>query len=250
MFRVFPPSGRTDVSVFMTAVTDLELSEVPLANADEVATFVTAKRRREHLAGRWLLGQALVSMGHRDLSCIEVLRDEHRAPSLAYIQGVWKREPLPSISVGHSGGYAVVALSDASLAIGIDVEPMDRSLASNAFDLMSKGEELAWVKDHPDASMRLWTSKEAVQKAMGLGMHLNPRDIRIPIGNGEAKIAIGKSIIQLENWFEYEFQFALAVTGASPSPSTAEDRLLEETRVRMQAQPDWGVGCKTQRNNA
>lgn len=31
---------------------------------------------------------------------------------------------------------------------------------------------------------------------------------------------------------------------------TPEDRLLEATRSAMEADPDWGVGCKTTREGA
>ena len=51
---------------------ELSLSEVQLAQQDEVATFVTEKRRIEHLSGRLLLDQALTEWGV-DTSLLEVL---------------------------------------------------------------------------------------------------------------------------------------------------------------------------------
>ena len=61
------------------------LSEVPLAHATEVDTFVTEKRRNEHLSGRRLLGQALLTWGVNDLSVVEVQRDDFRAPKVCFI---------------------------------------------------------------------------------------------------------------------------------------------------------------------
>ena len=81
----------------MMPIEHLELSDVLLANHDEVAKFVTAKRHMEHLAGRYLLQLALAKWGV-DSSFIEVRRNEFRAPSIAYLPGTWKRTPLPSIS--------------------------------------------------------------------------------------------------------------------------------------------------------
>ena len=109
--RLTPPQP-TEVHLFATAVRSWDLREEPLAQPAEVATFATQKRRDEHLTGRWLLGHALKAWGVGDLSVLEVVRDERRAPSLSYIHGVWKRTPLPNLSIAHSEGMAFVALID------------------------------------------------------------------------------------------------------------------------------------------
>ena len=93
----------------MAPVTELDISQVQLANADEVAKFVTKKRKDEHLSGRLLLDLALEKWGI-DTSLLEVRRNEFRAPSIAYLPGTWVRNPLPSISIGHSNEWAFVAL--------------------------------------------------------------------------------------------------------------------------------------------
>ena len=46
------------------------------------------------------------------------------------------------------------------------------------------------------------------------------------------------------------YHLSLATTTSSMPEPTPEDLLLEQTRQAMQAQPDWGVGCKTQRKGA
>ncbi len=241
-------SPAPGVRLFTCPVHVHALADVPLANADEVATFATDKRRNEHLSGRWLLGQALTALGERDLSALEVRRSEQRAPSLAFIQGAWRRTPLPSMSIAHSDGWAVVALGPADMCIGIDLEPLERALAHNAFDLIAKGVELEQLRLHPERAMRLWTGKEAVQKAMGMGMHLNPRDIEIPIGRGSSEISIGKSKIQLEYWIDMGYQFSLAYRSKPIPEPTPEEVLLDQTKAAMNANPEWGVGCNTKRN--
>lgn len=246
--RLTPPDGFEHVMVFTTPVRSFEVSDVPLADASEVATFATEKRKHEHLTGRWLLGLALHGWGLEDLSSIEVQRTSQRAPFLARIQGAWRRTPLPCISIGHSSGRAFVAVSPPGHAVGIDAEPLKRTLASNAFDMMAKGEELEYLRGRPDEAMRLWTGKESVQKAMGMGMHLNPREIKIPIESRLSNISIGNSKIQLD-YYEYNgYRIAVATTGQEDRPMNAEESLLEETRVAMEDNPDWGVGCKTNRN--
>ena len=159
-----------------------------------------------------------------------------------------RNTPLPSISVGHSDGWAYVAAVEPGWRIGIDAEASDRGIQANAFDMMAKGEELERLNANPDCAIEVWVSKEAIQKVLGLGMHLNPREIEIPIGVEKALISIEKSKIQLIKWIHLEAQIALAIAPGSMSVATAEDRLLEVTKVAM-SEGDWGVGCNTARNN-
>ena len=249
VIELTPPDG-TDVTLLATCVNDWLLADVPLAHPAEVATFVTNKRRHEHLTGRWLLGHALSEWGVNDLSAVEVVRDEHRAPSLVYIQGVWKRTGLPNFSITHSEGMAFLALTHSGREVGLDAEPLDRRLAENAFDMMAKGVELDSLRSSPQHVFQAWTGKEAVQKCLGLGMRLNPREIEIPIGLGMHNISIRNLKIQLVYWPDKGYHLSLALRPASPSKSDPEERMLEETRLAMQADPDWGVGCKTQRQGA
>ncbi len=244
-----PQSFANHVRVYSMPIRHLEFVDVPLANADEVATFATSKRSDEHLSGRWLLGHCLGLWGIVDLNVLEIVRDEHRAPRIAFLQGIWMNTPLPSFSISHSDGHVFLALSDSELNVGIDAEPAQRALAPNAFDLISKGDELEHLRKSPESAMMLWTSKEAIQKAMRKGMHLNPRKIKLSIGESEHIISIENSKIQLVNWVHNGYQLALAIRTKPTAHLTAEDRLLEETRIAMQGRPDWGVGCNTNRNN-
>ncbi|RJU98673.1 MAG: hypothetical protein DWC04_02680 [Candidatus Poseidoniales archaeon] len=243
------PPGQIEPECLVArcSIRRFSIEEVPLAHADEVSTFVMQKRRDEHLTGRWLLAKVLHQLGH-DPSLLSVERTQHRAPYLAYIHGVWKNTPLPSISVGHSDGWAYVAVVEHGWRIGVDAEASERGIQANAFDMMAKGEELARLNAHPDCAIEMWVSKEAVQKALGLGMHLNPREIEIPIGVEKSYFSIGKSKIQLIKWIHHEAQIALALTPGSLSVATAEDRLLDATKVAM-SKGDWDVGCNTARNN-
>ena len=141
--QLLHPPGQIEPECLVARcpIRTLSIEEVPLAHADEVSTFVMQKRRDEHLTGRCLLAEVLRQLGH-DPSLLTVERTQHRAPYLAYIHGVWKNTPLPSISVGHSDGWAYVAAVEPGWRIGIDAEASDRGIQANAFDMMAKGEEL------------------------------------------------------------------------------------------------------------
>ena len=246
--EIFPPHQLPVRSLcFRCPVEARELEQVTLASVDEVATFAVDKRRDEHLSGRWLLAQALDRWG-LDPTQLEVRRTELRAPVLAYLSGIWVNTPLPSVSIGHAGGWAYVALIEPGWSIGIDAEPADRGIASNAFDMMAKGDELLWLQKNPEQAIQLWTAKESVQKTMQRGMHLNPRKIEIPIGRGVVNISIENSKIQLQSWAFLGSRIALAWRQGSVGLRTSEDDLLDVAKKAMSEQ-EWGVGCKTSRGN-
>ena len=195
----------------------------------------TQKRLNDHNSGRLLLEKCLQHWG-LPVDSIEVLRTEHRAPYLSWINGVWRNEKLPGISIGHCEGWAVCALVEPGYWIGIDAEPKDREIQTNAFDMMAKGDELNFLIENSKMAIETWTAKEAVQKAQKLGMHLNPRDINL--ADYEIKSFIHDELMVSVSWRE-----------AGKNPRTAEDDLLDATAEAMKQNPDFTVGCKTVRKN-
>ena len=86
-------------------------------------------------------------------------------------------------------------------------------------------------------------TKEAVQKALGLGMHLNPRHI---VAEGDRYVHNG-AVVHL-SWMEVDgMLMCVALAPGRAPPQTPEDAVLDATRAAMQVNPD-GVGCKTTRN--
>jgi len=80
-------------------------------------------------------------------------------------------------------------------------------------------------------------------------MHLNPREIEIPIGLRKKNISIGNSKIQLINYANKTHKIMLAY-GVDLTPvRSPEEALLEATRDAMNSGASWGVGCSTTRNN-
>lgn len=239
--------SQNDIFCAMMPVSSYELSQVNLVSADEVSTFVTQKRRDEHLSGRKLLSDVLQYLGH-DVTLLEVRRNQYRAPSLAYIQGVWKRSQLPAISICHSNNHVFVAVINFGQTIGIDAEPEERNIASNVFDMMSSGDELDYLNNNPDEAIRFWTSKEAVQKSLRKGMHTNPRKIKIPIGKRISNISIENLNFQLVNFNINGYNISVSYGKGIGYDRLSEDDLLDKTSQAMKTQ-DWTVGCNTTRNN-
>lgn len=224
-------------------------NELKLIHWDEIRTFKTQKRRNEHLSARWLLEQALNEWGGIDCSQINVARTNERAPYLEVIQGLWVQPNLPNISISHSENLACVALIDRGWTVGIDAEPFRRPPQPAVYDMMARGEELAQLKSGKLDALWAWTSKEAIQKAARLGMHLNPRNIDLTSLGDKNKIAIENFEFQLENLSNNDYKITLA-WGRDVHPiRSKEDDLLDATREAMHATDDWSVGCSTIRKS-
>jgi 4'-phosphopantetheinyl transferase EntD len=227
----------------------IDPTTLTLIDWDEIRTFKTDKRKDEHFSARWLLEQALVEWGLNDISALMISRTEERAPYLKVIHGMWIQWVLPSISISHSDGLACVALIDEGWTIGLDAEPLNRPPKPAVFDMMAKGEELTRLKDGILDPLLAWTGKEAIQKALRMGMHFNPREIEIPIGGLDSRITIGNSKIQLKNYSHTTHKIMLAYGEDIAPIRSPEEALLEATRKAMESGDSWGVGCSTTRNN-
>ena len=81
-------------------------------------------------------------------------------------------------------------------------------------------------------------------------MNLNPRNIRIPIGEAKSKLSIGNSIFQLENLMFKGYFISISYCLGEGYDSIPEDKLLEQTQRAMSEAEDWSIGCKTTRSNA
>ena len=169
------------------------LSNVPLVDAFEVSTFGTAKRALEHASARYALATLLRDIGF-DPFDLRVVRDEHRKPNLVWrdhesrVRAGGPLSPaLPEITLGHSNGISIAAVSLNRSLIGLDAEPLDLPRARNLLTMMTSGEELQYLEQlwEIDARVgmqeatRTWVVKEAVQKACGLGMHVPPQTFTV-----------------------------------------------------------------------
>lgn len=140
---------------------------------DRAASFRSARDRRRfvaaHAALRRLLGDRLGILPgdvRFDRRCRRCGHPTHGRPEL--VGG-----DLPSFSLARAGGIALVAVSDAG-RIGADVEAVDRpwpAVGRVAFT----PRERAWLAardahDQARLAAGLWTRKEAVVKALGVGL--------------------------------------------------------------------------------
>jgi 4'-phosphopantetheinyl transferase len=89
------------------------------------------------------------------------------------------------VSISRCPGVAVVAVSD-SVVVGVDVESIERLSRASIDTVAFHPDELAVLSRlKPDAASRartiLWTRKEAVLKASGHGLRIDPTSLRISV---------------------------------------------------------------------
>ncbi len=85
------------------------------------------------------------------------------------------------LSLSARGAVALIAIADAPCGVDLEIEEPDLMIPSNIL----RGDERAWLGEQPEplrvaAFCRIWTAKEAITKAMGVGFRIPPEDIALP----------------------------------------------------------------------
>lgn len=131
------------------------------------AAFRIEKRRKEWLAGRLAAKCLLAATGKTaQLDAYEITHDAYGRPSCGG----------KLLSISHSNGWAMAAIKPGiDFFLGADLEK-------------TEPRHPAWYRDYfhktelpgpdPSAATRLWTIKEAIMKALGVGLMADPLDIR------------------------------------------------------------------------
>ncbi|MEA3337593.1 MAG: beta-ketoacyl synthase N-terminal-like domain-containing protein [Chloroflexota bacterium] len=151
------------------------------------------KRRIEWLLGRVAAKEAFAIFVYKlynislNIADIEISTDERGRP---YVEGQWLSQidrPI-SLSISHAGDVAAAVVGHVSPegrmpGIGIDLEPVQRletSFAGVAFTEQERSllQELV-ESDDETWSLRLWCAKEAVGKALGVGLANGPHSVAI-----------------------------------------------------------------------
>ncbi|MFF0340244.1 4'-phosphopantetheinyl transferase family protein [Kribbella sp. NPDC004875] len=109
------------------------------------------------------------------------------------------RPEIPGLAVSVSRTHHLVAVAASyDGPLGIDLEERRPRRFAPLADRWFTATEVAWMRDQPDqlnAFLHLWTAKEALGKALGVGL----RGLRqeVPIGGGKIESAPGLAVTYL-----------------------------------------------------
>ncbi|MCP4806816.1 MAG: SDR family NAD(P)-dependent oxidoreductase [Proteobacteria bacterium] len=155
--------------------------------ADELAELCsrgTEKRIGDRIAGRIAAKRALSALTGAPPLSIRI-RALPTGQPVSEIDG----QPGPGISISHSGGRAV-ALASATERVGVDLEQIEARHPSFVDEWFS-AEERELLGEDTVRITTAWAAKEAILKALGRGMQLNPRQIDVrAIHEGEVEVVL------------------------------------------------------------
>ncbi|OJU55776.1 MAG: ACP synthase [Acinetobacter sp. 39-4] len=142
-----------------------QLLEKPKTDFDDLSSFNHYKKQQIRDYRNHLLAERLQS----EVAALSFSKHEHGKPFLS--------SHVLHFNHTHSQQYYALAMSAQVKDLGIDVEELDRkvrfdALAQHAFHAEEYQTWLLQDQD-PEYWLRVWTTKEAVLKASGLGIRLD-----------------------------------------------------------------------------
>ncbi len=146
------------------------------------------KRRDEWLAGRLALKKLLTKVvpefSGLEPFRLQIVKAESGAPTLL----LDSTQPAQiSISLSHSNGYLLCAVSQLSPNMGVDLELIETRSEAFISDYFTETEieqiNRQPMQDRALLSTLLWSGKEAVLKALSVGLKLDTRRIEINLVN-------------------------------------------------------------------
>ncbi len=178
---------KVDLMAFSARISCLPSDEL---EAGRASRFRFERDRRRYLAARRALRELLASTTGVKQGDLRIGETPDGKPVLSNCEGTWH------FNVSHSGELALIAIS-AALPVGIDIEYMRGSsdyeqLAAQCLTPAEAGE---WAlfgdrSDRQDRFLGLWTRKEAVLKALGVGLALSPAEFTTGFGPEPTSVSL------------------------------------------------------------
>ena len=135
------------------------LERLPEAKRQSLQRLQHSNKQQLSLIGWQLLRYGMHQAGNAAFSLQQLQFPEHGKP---FIAGDW------DFNLSHSGDIVACAISRQG-RIGIDVE-RHRDVEPQRFKRYFSKDELEWMADDDKCFIELWTRKEAVIKASGIGL--------------------------------------------------------------------------------
>lgn len=180
------------------------------AEQTRLVSFKTDKRRKDWLLGRWTAKHLLQAYVEQQtstrlpLDAFTVANAPNGAPFAGITTDIWLDNP-PNLSISHSNGWAFCALSaDNQVQIGADIELIEPRSWRFVEDYFTIEEielvQAAPAKKHDTLVTAIWSAKEAVLKALQLGLTVNTRQVTCLPAQDSMPDSPGS------NWLEVDIQ--------------------------------------------
>ena len=138
-----------------------ETNSPPLLDPKIMAS-KSSKRRLHHISGRFALSKISQAKEGDELQIV------HGAGGCISRDG----RIFARCSISHSDYGAVAVMAPPDVHVGVDLEPKDRKISQGALNLILNEEEQNDPRDE-HSRLRIWMSKEAISKALGIGMSIS-----------------------------------------------------------------------------
>lgn len=151
----------------LTELSPEMLSHLGKEERAEFESFGNTRRQREYVTSRITLKQLSLQLGVHDF---RIKKDELGQP-----YGI-ARQKKYYVSIAHTKQTVFCGVSEQQ-AIGIDVEPVDRTVSERLERRILHPDETEFGLDIKP--LRLWTIKEAFIKLRGQGLRMNMNDVHV-----------------------------------------------------------------------
>ncbi|KAA1174262.1 4'-phosphopantetheinyl transferase superfamily protein [Marinobacter salinexigens] len=168
-------ASSPDPAIWICRQGEIETTDLPdwLSETERsTVSLFSGPRRREYLASRWLLRQAIAGASGKDAA---VCRPVPGRPIESQHPTGWR------LSLSHSNGLCACATSSVGV-IGLDIEPAERHPQwQKVVKRWFTAHEQAWLlgRNQPDQFLTVWTLKEAWLKATGRGIAGNLQTLEV-----------------------------------------------------------------------
>lgn len=183
MIRQFLPSVPPDrYKTVKGIVFDSDSFRGDFLSMDEIGQvncFKSLKKQVEWVGGRYalktLVSKTLPEPGHAKE--ISVAYEPRGAPYLV-------KNPETSISISHSGEYALAGMSrEADTRIGLDIERIGSRGLGDVMKVAFTDREIERTNNSPEEACRIWTVKEAYLKFVKSGFRENLKRVDVSGGS-------------------------------------------------------------------
>ncbi|MEC8192296.1 MAG: SDR family NAD(P)-dependent oxidoreductase [Myxococcota bacterium] len=184
-----PPAGGWSPAVIARVkAEDAEADASALLTDRERAVIAergTEKRQSDRTLGRVAAKRALVQLTGMDPQTFRIENRASGEPYAVTLEGV----ELPHVSISHRDGEAIAIATSAGRA-GVDLERIE-ARAPSFSETWFRVSERAMCQGDPRRESQVWAIKEAVLKALGTGLQLDPRDVEVlNIADGRAEVRL------------------------------------------------------------